>query len=149
VIADQVQPKARQIDMNMHLYSVTVNVDHDVIENVLAVRPATWLEPFLRLAARKSRNCGPGSAPWYRLSPLRVVDRGWVAAPLVWWPHVEDDAVFSRFSGRLLVRPDTDRTTLSIEGETTGGTFAASSAMLSGLLELISAAVTAGQDLEG
>lgn len=114
----------------------------------LAVRPASWLHPFLQLAATTAdpaigRPAGKGSARhWYRLS-LPDADG---ASRLIWHPKGHP-RLFTSFTGAIEVGPNGDGTgsELCLRGTTAGGSDEVASVACRSLLELIATAMEGAQ----
>lgn len=85
-------------------------------------RPASWILPFLQVAAQRAGHQGTGadgapvSAPhWYRLA----MSDG-TTARLIWHPH-GDGPLFEGFDGVIQVVPTASGCDLVIRGEVDGG----------------------------
>ena len=79
-------------------------------------RPASWLRPFLLLAAPDAGHHRAGRRVWLRLGPMD----GDPEAPFWWRPYGPDD-LFDRFVGQLGLRCDRDQIWIWIDGEPEGG----------------------------
>jgi hypothetical protein len=131
--------------MGPHRVEVDVDASWVDVVSVLCVRPATWLRGFLRLAVLSPGRTSLGAQaghPWYRLGAPRN-SLAHADFPLTWWPHVEHVELFQRFEGCVTAARAGDRTILRIEGNAEGGSAAATDAVLTRLLAMIGAAITA------
>jgi hypothetical protein len=92
----------------------------DDLIDALAARPATWLRPFLQLAASRAdppAARGPeGSWHWYRLSAPDAAG----ASRFLWRPHGHP-RLFTAFDGAIVAAPAGDGSVLHVCGETSGG----------------------------
>lgn len=128
-----------------HRQQVT-GVAPDELLAALAVRPTSWLHPFLQLAATQAdpapargRHAGP-LRHWYRLSPPGADG----ACRFIWHPHGHP-RLFSSFRGVLAIVPLGSDCALDLRGEATGGEEAKNQAALAALADLIAAASRGAQ----
>jgi hypothetical protein len=131
--------------MSTHRVQSTVDLPYARAVSVLASRPAGWLRGFLRLAVSPDFDARTDSRPhWYRLGPPVTGPDGGTVMTFVWWPHTR--AVFDRFAGELLVRPDGPGVALTLDGTTRGGRPATDEAVLRRVVTLLGQALVAAQD---
>ena len=114
----------------------------------LAVRPASWLHPFLQLAATRA-DPAAGRSPdrrstrhWYRLS-LPDPDG---SSRFIWHPHGHE-RLFTSFTGAIVVAPGAqgDGTVLELRGAMVGGIDEVNAAACAAVLGLVAAAMEAAQ----
>ena len=129
-----------------HDLQATVDVVPTALAELFAVRPAGWLQDFLRLAILAASDAAgtPATRSWYRLGPPLPDGSGRLTVSFVWWPHASAD-LFARFAGRFAVLPRSGGATLVIEGASTGGAEHCNTAVLQMLVDLISSAISADQ----
>jgi hypothetical protein len=131
-------------EMGSHHSEATFDVPSADVVSVLRARPAGWLRAFLRLAAHDSGSATGTrlSSPWFRLGLRDDSSPESMVASLTWWPHAEQDGVFTRFQGQLIVSACGNGTLLRIEGHANNGTRAVNEVVLSRLLKLIGSAMS-------
>lgn len=111
---------------------------------LLTDRPPSWLRSFLRLATLHVPAAPVSARPvWFRVGAPTVDAHGATVMTFVWHPHA-GNRVFERFHGRIVAGlAGTGGTSLTIEGDATGGEPADDVVVLSSLLDLLAAAVAA------
>ena len=133
-------------DMRAHHHlHAAVGVAPTALEGLFAVRPARWLQGFLRLAILAASDAvgTAATSSWYRLGPPLPDESGHLTASFVWWPHAGAD-LFERFAGHFTVLPRSDGATLALEGDTVGAE-KRDAAVLQMLVNLIGSAISADQ----
>jgi hypothetical protein len=130
-----------------HRVEATIDVPVTDVVAVLAARPSTWLATFLRLAIQIGAGQAATTVPSrYRLDPPATDDRDEVwAAPFRWRPYRDEDT-FEVFSGTFTVAVNVEKTTIGLNGDAVGGTFARNDEVLRALLSLIALAIRADQE---
>ena len=127
-----------------HHLRAAVGVAPTALEELFAVRPARWLQGFLRLTILAASDAvgTAATSSWYRLGPPLPDGSGHLTASFVWWPHAGAD-LFERFAGHFAVLPRSDGATLALEGDTVSGSEQRNAAVLQMLVDLIGSAISA------
>lgn len=124
--------------------AVRLPLGSDAVRALFAARPATWLRPFLTLAAYRGTGETIAGRPPTTFRLGRPVDHGdgVLTVDFTWWPHGRG-GLFESFRGRFVARPLEDAVELSLEGPAIGGDRDRNAAVLAALVELLGEALTA------
>jgi hypothetical protein len=130
-----------------HRHEVRLPLAAPVVAQILDARPTTWISSFLRISALwAGSGRPPAGPPWFRLGASQV-EAGVLTSSLRWRPNVE--GLFSSFAGRFVLSPAGDGCTFALEGTAVGGTAATNDRVLAALVDSLSAALLAGQAVDG
>jgi hypothetical protein len=120
-------------------------VREDEILAALAVRPASWLHPFLRLAANQASavlRTRPGTAShWFRLGPPDADGR----CRFIWHPPGHPQ-LFTGYVGTIGATATDNGCRLEVAGRADGGDEPANRLVLQTLTQLLASALAAGHD---
>lgn len=122
-----------------HSIEVATDAHADDVVGRLRHPRTGWLRPFLLLAVHAGSDGAAGDVQ-YRISDVRPDGDGVHFAGLVWLPRA-GQAVFSSFSGRIVVRDRDDRVSLALHGDAVGGSDRINEGVLSRLVELLAGAL--------
>ena len=123
-----------------------VSVPAEAVLERFRERPASWLLPFLQLAAARAepdrRGLDAPQPPWYRLS---VPDADG-SSRFLWHPHGHA-RLFRGLTGRLAVSDHRGSSALDLTCTTTGGEADVNTLAIEALLDLLAVAIEGGQSV--